>query len=435
MLKIALVFCHIDEVFSNYKAGVFSIFESNPPLGLCSVGTIAKNKGHSVKIFDQLLRRYTLDQLVVAIENFAPDMIGFACTSLNIETSISCAKKLKADTGCICFAGGIHVTLCTNQVAMAGAFDFLLSGEGEELFDSVLSTLENRGMQGVMNINKIGFWSTSSNEDKGMAVLSDINQPILDRSLMEITLYSNKGALLEERPCYSLFSSRGCPFSCKFCSKPSYFRKYRHRNINNVMAEIHVLIDKYGAKAISFREDNFTADEKYLQTFCQSMEDEFQGKLPWECESRAELSKNTIQMMYNAGCRGIWCGIETMVPKWNDWINKKLKKEDVLRFYYDCKQIGIKTGALFMFGFPYQTNKEIYEDIDFAMSLPTEFSAFQCMAIFPGSPLLNFYKKHPELCYNITKNVAIALTKGYTYQDMIQKEHDINKIIKSNRIF
>ena len=54
MFKIALVFCHIDEVFTNYEAGVFSIFESNPPLGLCSVGTIAKNKGHSVKIFDLL---------------------------------------------------------------------------------------------------------------------------------------------------------------------------------------------------------------------------------------------------------------------------------------------------------------------------------------------------------------------------------------------
>lgn len=434
MLKIALVFCHIDEVFTNYKVGVFSIFESNPPLGLCSVGTIAKSRGHSVKIFDQLLHHYTLDQLVAAIENFTADMIGFACTSLNIETSISCAKKLKADTNCVCFAGGIHVTLCTNQVAMEGIFDFLLSGEGEELFELVLSTLENNGMQEVMNIDKAGFWSTCHNDDKGMAVLSDIDQPILDRSLLEISLYTNKGALLKESPCYSLFSSRGCPFSCKFCSKPIYFKNYRHRNINNVMTEIHDLIDKYGAKAISFREDNFTADEKYLQTFCRRMEDEFQGKLPWECESRAELSKNTIQMMYNAGCRGIWCGIETMVPKWNNWINKKLKKEDVLRFYDDCSQIGIKTGALFMFGFPNQTDRELHEDISFAMSLPTEFSAFQCMAIFPGSPLSNFYKQHPELCHNVTKNVAIALTEGYTYQDMIQKEHDINKIIKSNRV-
>lgn len=434
MLKIALAYCHIDEVFADYKAGVFSIFESNPPLGLCSIGTIAKNEGHEVQIFDQKLRCYSLDQLVAAIKDFAPDMVGFACTSLNIETSLSCAKKLKTEIGCICFAGGIHVTLCTNQVAGEGVFDFLLSGEGEELFGSVLSTLENYGMQCVIDIDKVGFWSIGGDNDKGMAVLSDIDQPILDRSLMDISLYSNKGALLEESPCYSMFSSRGCPFSCKFCSKPIYFRNYRHRNINDVMTEIHNLIEKYGAKAISFREDNFTADEKYLHTFCQRMQDEFHGKLHWECESRAELSKNTIQMMYNAGCRGVWCGIETMVSKWSRWINKKLKKEDVLRFYDDCKQIGIKTGALFMFGFPNQTDKELWEDINFAIRLPTEFSAFQCMAIFPGSPLSNFYKRHPELCHNVTQNVALALTEGHTYQDMIQKEHEINKIIKSNRV-
>ncbi len=67
MVKIALVFCDIDKVFADYQLGVFSIFESNPPLGLCSIGTIAKNRGHDVKIFDQLLHQYNLDNLIATI--------------------------------------------------------------------------------------------------------------------------------------------------------------------------------------------------------------------------------------------------------------------------------------------------------------------------------------------------------------------------------
>lgn len=433
-MKIALVFCDIDKIFADYPLGVFSIYESNPPLGLCSIGTIAKQRGCEVKIFDQLLHHYDLDELTESVIEYNPEMVGFACTSLNITTSLICAEKIKKEISCVCFAGGIHITLCANEVSSKGVFDFLLSGEGEEIFDLALSVLEKSGMKGLQNVSRIGIWHDGENSAKGISVLSNIDQPILDRSLLELNLYSNRGALLSETPCYSLFSSRGCPFSCKFCSKPYYFRIYRHRNITEVMLEIHELVCKYGAKAISFREDNFTADKDYLRDFCKKMIDEFSGNLHWECESRAELSKEILELMYAAGCRGIWCGIETMMPKWNKWINKKLNSESVLLFYDNCKQIGIKTGALFMFGFPDQTKAELEYDINFALNLPTEFSAFQCMAIFPGSPLATYYAQNPDICHPITPNVALALTRGCSVKDMIAIEREINLRIKSNRV-
>ena len=433
-MRIALVFCHIDEEYMACPAGVFSIFESNPPLGLCAIGTMAKLSGNEVKIFDQLLHHYSLEELVGVITKYQPDMVGFSCTSLNIGTSLSCARKLKSNIGCVVFAGGIHVTLCTEKVLAENVFDFLLSGEGEEIFELVLSVVGNIGLSGLEQIKYKGIWSCHDKVDKGMAILSNIDQPIIDRSLLEMDMYSNKGALLDDTPCYSLFSSRGCPFACKFCSKPSYFKIYRQRRIENVISEIRELVDKYGAHAISFREDNFTVDLNRLKAFCGKMLDEFSGQLPWECESRAELPYDILQIMYSAGCRGIWCGVETIVPKWSKWINKQLTKENVVKFYSDCEKIGIKTGALFMFGFPNQTAMELEEDINFALNLNTVFSAFQCLAIFPGSPLKLYYANHPELRYNVTENVALALTRGHTHLDMINKEKNINLRIKSNRI-
>ena len=87
-----------------------------------------------------------------------------------------------------------------------------------------------------------------------------------------------------------------------------------------------------------------------------------------------------------------------------------------------------------MFGFPEQTEDEIEYDINFALNLPTEFSAFQCMAIFPGSPLAEYYAQNLDLCHPITSNVALALTKEKNLQYMIEKEHEINLRIRSNRI-
>lgn len=431
-MKIALVFCKIDSLFDECAAGVFSIFESNPPLGVGAIGTVAKNRKHNVKVFDQLLHQYDNNQLIDEILKFNPDIVGFSCTSLNIENSLFCAKKIKCANNSIVFAGGIHITLCTEKILEKNVFDFLISGEGEEVFEQILFQLERNNP--IYNLKISGLWLPENKENKGTAVLSTVDQPIINREILEINLYKNKGALLKETPCYSIFSSRGCPYKCKFCSKPDYFKIYRQRQVENVIEEIHLLIDKYGAKSISFREDNFTVDIPRLKLFCYRMIEEFNGEFYWECESRADMPIEILQLMYDAGCRGIWCGVETIVSKWSKWINKGLDREKVSQFYKECQNIGIKTGALFMFGFPEQTEEEIEEDIQFAISLPTVFSAFQCLAIFPGSPLEDYYEQHSELRYVVTEGVSLALIKGYSYKDMIRKENEINQRIQSVRL-
>lgn len=430
-MKIALVFCRIDHSFDQYPAGVFSIFESNPPLGPAAVGTIAQKKGFDVRVFDQLLDEYDNEQLLQAIELYHPDMVGFGCTSLNIDNSEICARLLHKK-GYLTFAGGIHITLCADKVQKQAAFDFLICGEGEEIFSEVLDFwMKNHNLS---TFKHKGFRWRDDFEDSGVAVLSEVNQPIINRDIIEIHRYKNKGALLENQPCYSLFSSRGCPFSCRFCSKPEYFKLYRERSLDNVFEEIDLLVEKYDAQAISFREDNFTVHPKRLEDFCHKMIQKFNGKLFWECESRADMPIELLPLMYRSGCRGIWCGIETIVPRWSEWIRKGLTKEQVIKFYDECQRIGIKTGALFMFGFPFQSRDELEEDINFALSLPTVFSAFQCLAIFPGSPLYEYYKIHSELKHQVTDEVALALTEGKTWQEMIQLEYQINKRIQSVRL-
>lgn len=430
-MKIALVFCKIDDRFSSCRAGVFSIFESNPPLGLAAVGTIAKQKGHEVKIFDQLLKKYSNVEIIKELIKFSPQIIGFSCTSLNIDNSVECAKELKKQlTDIVLVAGGIHATLCASEIHKLKLFDYIIKGEGEEVFDEIVDSV---CVNKHLILQKTGIWHKTCEIEPKTAILNSVDQPIIDRSILEYASYKNVGALLNERPCYSIFSSRGCPFKCNFCSKPEYFKIYRERSIDNVIEEIDLLVQKYGAKAISFREDNFTVNIDRLLCFCDAMITQFDGQLPWECESRANLPRYVLERMYNAGCRGIWCGVETVVPKWNQWINKQLKKEEVDRFYGDCYDIGIKTGALFMFGFPYQTVEELSIDIEYAKQLPTVFSAFQCLAIFPGSPLLNFYREHPELLYPVSSHISLALTKGNSFETMIKIESRINQLIQSNR--
>ena len=238
------------------------------------------------------------EQLVQKILSEKPTIIGFMCTSLNITNSIFCAKLIKNNSASCVFAGGIHISLCAEKVLVYNVFDFLISGEGEEILSEIFSELKNGNS--IKNLKLDGLW-LSGYKNCGMAILHEINQPIINREILSVSSYKNRGALLTETPCYSLFSSRGCPYKCKFCSKPQYFKIYRQRKIDSVIAEIKYLISEFSAKAISFREDNFTIDLKRLELFCHEMIENFDGKFFWECESRADLPRQILELMYSAG--------------------------------------------------------------------------------------------------------------------------------------
>jgi radical SAM superfamily enzyme YgiQ (UPF0313 family) len=430
-MKIAFIFCSIDDVFKRFPSGAFTLYESNPPIGLGALASIAQEMGHEIKVFDQHVLKYENEELAKAVIAYRPYVIAFSCTSLNLTNTEKClihAKSLNETFFSV--VGGIHPTLCIEEMHEKGLFDAIVAGEGEEVFSHILKQLVLYGEVGDGEIE--GLWLKNRGSQNGVAVLRAIDHPIISRKALEIFRYKNKGALLEETPCYSLFSSRGCPFTCRFCSKPFYHKLYRTRDVACVIEEIQYLIAEFDAKAVSFREDNFTAKLEHVSVFCHRMIEEFNGQFPWECESRASLHRDVLELMYRAGCRGIWSGIETMVPKWQDWIQKGLTEEEVVAFFSDCKEIGIKTGALFMFGFPEQTLQEIEQDIQFALSLPAEFRFFQCLAIFPGSPLLPFYTAS-RLSVPITPNVQLALIKGKTLEDMLELERYINARVSSPR--
>ena len=111
-MNIALVFCGTEKIFSEFGAGTFSTFESNPPLGLAAIGTTALLRSCSVRIYDQTLMRKDNELLVNEILSFDPHIIGFSCTSFNLEEFIECTVKVKSLSKCLYFCrGNTYITL------------------------------------------------------------------------------------------------------------------------------------------------------------------------------------------------------------------------------------------------------------------------------------------------------------------------------------
>ena len=65
------------------------------------------------------------------------------------------------------------------------------------------------------------------------------------------------------KPLYTMNTSRGCPFGCRFCSVKSIWGKsYRAMSAARVVEDVEHLVRDHGASGIYFREDNFTLSKK-----------------------------------------------------------------------------------------------------------------------------------------------------------------------------
>jgi anaerobic magnesium-protoporphyrin IX monomethyl ester cyclase len=54
--------------------------------------------------------------------------------------------------------------------------------------------------------------------------------------------------------------SRGCPLRCTYCGQWGFWRRYRHRSPADFIAQLRVLAERYGVKAVWLADENFAAD-------------------------------------------------------------------------------------------------------------------------------------------------------------------------------
>lgn len=122
----------------------------------------------------------------------------------------------------------------------------------------------------------------------------------------------------------SIISSRGCPFSCKFCYRKSQGeRNYGVRSAENIATEMERLWKVYDLDFVGIVDDNFMVNADRIKNFADIME--FKG-IAWGTHGRldeaAELRPGgkindvlRVEEMARAGCKYIGFGAESASPR------------------------------------------------------------------------------------------------------------------------
>lgn len=403
------------------------------PLGAGYIGTILKENGHMVRLYDQNVELYDNEDLVNELVKFNPDLIGFSILTATYPTSIELLHLIKKNKiTCKLFAGGIHPTIFPKECLKDG-FDFIIKGEGEK---SVLQLVEL--IQNKIDVADIPNLSYRINDDiydnKNEIVNIDIDSlPIVDRSLYKVELYTN----------HSISGTRGCPFACKFCCNynnlSNMSTKSRIRSVKSIVEEIEYLVDKFNAKDFFFTDDLFFANINNLREFAQIIKEK-KLSIRYNAQLRVNMITDEVcSLLKESGCSKIEVGVESGSQAILNDACKGISIKDIKKGIAIAKKNNLRIKTNWIYGLPGNINEQ-YKSIELMItSMPNEISIHQLIP-FPGTEYYDnrdkygIYIKNPNnfksFCYgDLDDNIQYSYMNRNEYERLI---YDTITILEEN---
>jgi len=348
------------------------------PLGVGFLGTILKQQGHEIRIFDQNAEGGTDAALLKQVADFNPAAVGFSVITPNYPVARQQIRALRLQYPEIrLIAGGIHASMFPEDL-IADGVDAVVLGEGESVIAELLCCLsegrEPSHISGLVFRNRAGDlvktpgWSQNSALDE---------LPFIDRSLYNLPRYTH----------HSMLASRGCPHHCAFCC--NYTGTIRNdgvaiRGHERVIDEMELLRDAFGAREIFFADDIFLLRKHDIHQFCRSCTSRQLG-VHWIGQMRADRVDQAIAAaMAQAGCQRIYFGVESGSEAVLQRARKGMTKDQIRRGVRAAIDAGLRAKTGWIYGLP-GSLAEQYESIDFMLEMrPHEISIHQLIP-FPGT--------------------------------------------------
>jgi len=385
-----------------------------PHLGLGYLSSGLKKNGHKVKILDGLREKIEYDPSEW-------DIVGVTAMSTYFPECIQEVERAKS-YGLTTIIGGPHIICDPLQSLIDSGADYAAIGEGERTFNQLaagippaqvdgLAYWENgKAVQSKQSDNMIGDTESGATTflmKKDMYTLQvgklkrdfqldidDFGMP--DWESIDPRTYSIEphGMIIHARPMAPIITTRGCPYSCTYCSAPiTAGKRMRTRDPVKVVDEIEMLVNDYGVKEIQIEDDNFTLVREHCVAVCEEILKR-DIKVIWSLPNGVRIDKldrELLLLMKKAGCVSMALGIESANQRILDMVKKQLNKDIVRKACQEIADVGIETAGFFMIGFPTETKEEIKNTIDFAVSLPITRAHFTKVTPLPGTELFDLW--------------------------------------------
>ncbi len=286
--------------------------ELYPSLGLLNLGAYLQQQGVEVSMVDLTFAR-DLAPLTRALRSVQPHLVGVHTKTLTFERSGQIARAAHA-AGAITVAGGPDSATRIEAYLDAG-FDVVVPGEGEatllELARTLASGREVGTIPGVA-VRRAG----KVVRGPGRPFLRDLDVlPLPAWDLVDMDRYLGEWKKRTGERRAALLTSRGCPFDCSWCSKPTFGRTFRQQSPARVVEELVALKERYQVDYVRFCDDVFGVSRPWIDELIDRMAQADLG-LQFECLARVDLLKpDLLHRLRRVGLARVYVGVGVRVPE------------------------------------------------------------------------------------------------------------------------
>lgn len=256
---------------------------------------------------------------------------------------------------------------------------YVNSSQGEAALVNILNALKNNlPFDQIKNI----YYRKGN---KYIATPSETEDNRLEENMVDWNLFKNRSERFA-----TIRSAISCPFSCAFCGFPEHAGKYQTVGVEAIENELNKLNEIGRIESIYIIDDTFNVPpDRYKDILRMMIKNKYGFK--WHSYFRCQFAdEETIELMKESGCEGVFLGIESGSQKILDNMNKKSTVEKYRKGLSLLKEYGIITFASFITGFPGETYDTYKETISFIEEQQPDFYRTQ---LWYCEPITAIYKQ------------------------------------------
>jgi anaerobic magnesium-protoporphyrin IX monomethyl ester cyclase len=360
------------------------------PLGILYLSAYLEEKKINHKVFDSTFSSF--EKFKSFLTENKPSLIGIytnLMTKTNVIKMIDFIKSDPALNTCKIILGGPEIRYNAENYLKVGA-DVLVVGEGEQTFYELCDAFQKtkiipKEITGIAFLNENELIFTAER-----ALIKDINElPMPARKNVDLKLYGDAWKKHHGYSMYSVSTMRGCPYTCKWCSRAVYGGTYRRRSPKLVVDELEYIKQTYAPDQIWFVDDVFTINHKWLREFKEEVLK--RGIIiPYEIITRADrMSEEVIEILKATGCFRVWIGAESGSQKIVDAMDRRVDVKMVRDMIIQTKKAGMEAGTFIMLGYPGEQRSDIKETIHHLKTSNPSFYTITVAYPITGTPLYN----------------------------------------------
>ena len=405
------------------------------PSGLAYVIAVLRQANYEVDCLnmnhEEGILEHIIEQKLDEIDYDVVLLTGVALDYKNIDLIIKTIRDWKPEIKII--LGGLIITTETELMFNALKPDFGIIGDGEIAILELLKdlTIPNQVYKSNadLDINELPFPDYDC-----MGIKELLNNTNTNTSLTSMITRTEKPGI------YTLIASRNCPYNCTFCYHSG---KYQQRSIENIMAEIREVINKYDINIIQIQDDCFAITKERVLEFCKQMK-QLRAEIPidhelyWTCLFTVKMAdKQLFKVMKESGCEMVNFGLESYNQDVLNSMKKRQTPQEIDKAIKTLFEAKLAMQSAFIFGDMAETTETYKQTLQYYKKNCFGQITLTLIQPYPESEIWKYCLRNGlitnklEFIKNNMSKAELNMTLKMTPKQFNKMKQDINNTIKT----